>query len=59
MCYNNSMKTNIEVGDKISGGRIDKYYAIVEVITPEYIGIRYNGECRTVKISHEDFKRIV
>lgn len=48
----------IKIGDKISGGRLDKYYAIVEEITPDYIGIRYNGECRTVKVTHEDFKRI-
>jgi hypothetical protein len=48
----------VEVGDKISGGRLDKYYAIVEEITPEYIGIRYNGECRTVKIKREHFAEI-
>ena len=49
----------VKVGDKISGGRLDKYYAIVEEITIDYISIRYNGECRTVKVNHEDFKRIV
>lgn len=49
---------NVKLGDKISGGRLDKYYAIVVEITEEYIGIVYNGECRIVKVSHETFKRI-
>ena len=52
--------TNIEpyIGQKISGGRLEKYYAIVAEITDDYIGIVYNGECRTVKVTKEMFERI-
>jgi hypothetical protein len=49
---------NPKIGDKISGGRLDKYYAIVTEITPEYVGITYQGECKTVKVSYEIFEKI-
>lgn len=48
----------IFIGQKISGGRLSHYYAIVEEITEDYIGIRYNGECRIVKVTREQFAKI-
>jgi len=40
------------IGDKVCGGRLDKYFAVVEEITPDHVGIRYNGECRIVRVPH-------
>ena len=48
------MNTPLKIGDKVRGGRLEKYYAIVEAITPEYVTVRYNGEVKTVKIASTD-----
>lgn len=48
----------LRVGDKISGGRLDKYYAVVEYIAEDYIAICYNGDVRTVYIDKEDWHRV-
>lgn len=55
----NNLPPEIYIGAKISGGRLEKYYAIVVEITDEYVGICYNGECRTVKICHENIARLI
>lgn len=40
--------TDLRPGDKVSGGRLERYYAEVEWVTGEAVGIRYNGEVRRV-----------
>ena len=48
----------VKVGGKISGGRLDKYYAIVEKIYLNYILVHYNGECRSVELRRENLNRM-
>lgn len=55
----NNLPSAIFIGAKISGGRLDKYYAIVEEIAEDYIGIRYNGENRVVQIPRSHISRCI
>jgi hypothetical protein len=48
-----------KVGDRISGGRLSHYYAEVEAVFFGYILIRYNGECRSVRINRCDLWRVM
>lgn len=46
----------IKIGDRVSGGRIEKYYATVESIEGFTVGILYNGTVKTVFIDTRDPK---
>jgi hypothetical protein len=48
----------MQIGDKIPGGRLSHYYAVIEAIHSDHILIRYNGECRSVRINAADYHRV-
>mgnify|MGYP001575311112 CR=1 FL=1 len=52
------MNQIIKIGDKIKGGRLEKYYAIVEGFKGDNIIIRYNGDIKTFEVTRETFNRI-
>lgn len=43
----------VKVGDKVSGNRLDKYYAIVEAIAHNHVVLCYNGEVRSIKVGFD------
>lgn len=43
----------VQVGDKVPGKRVDKYYAIVESIAADHVVLRYNGEVRSIKVGFD------
>lgn len=49
----------MKVGDKISGGRLSHYYAIIEQINSDHIVICYNGETRSVRIALTELHRVI
>lgn len=49
----------VRVGDRIPGGRVDKYCAHIEKIDSEAVSICYNGEVRTVRILTPQVPRVI
>lgn len=49
----------LSVGDKVPGGRMEKYYATVEEIHDTHVRICYNGEVRSVTILPRDYERVL
>lgn len=49
----------VQVGDKVPGGRLEKYYAVVERVDEDSVTIRYNGEMRSVRVQPRDYGRIL
>ena len=41
----------IKIGSKISGGRVEKYYATVEKVESDGITVCYNGDVKSVKLT--------
>lgn len=50
MQINSIAITEIKINSKIQGGRVDKYYAIVEKIEIDGITVCYNGDVKSIKI---------
>ena len=40
----------LKIGSRISGGRVEKYYATVEKIEADGVTVCYNGEVRSIKL---------
>lgn len=45
----------VKVGDKVSGGRLEKYYAHIQAIHADSVELLYNGDVRNYRV---DFKVI-
>jgi len=43
----------VNVGDKVSGGRLDKYYAIIEAIEYNCVALRYCGDVKSFRVSFD------
>lgn len=49
----------LAIGDKVPGGRLEKYYAVVERIEEGCVIICYNGEVKSVRVGPRDYERIL
>jgi hypothetical protein len=49
--------SEIKIGSKIQGGRVNKYYATVEKIESDGITVCYNGDVKSVKLSPDLYER--
>lgn len=45
-----STKQSVKVGDKVSGKRLEKYYAHVVKIHSDSVELLYNGDCRNFRL---------
>lgn len=43
----------VQVGDKVPGKRLSKYYAHVESIHSDHVVLLYNGDIRSVHVSFD------
>ena len=43
----------VKVGDKVSGGRLEKYYAYVQAIHADSVELLYNGDVKNHKVKLE------
>jgi len=43
----------VKVGDKVSGGRVDKYYAIIEAIEDTCVVLCYNGDVKSFRVGFD------
>jgi hypothetical protein len=54
----NKAGCEVRVGDKIPGGRADKFYATVEKIGADSLVVFYNGEVKSYTFGFEEAERL-
>lgn len=43
----------VKVGDKVSGKRLEKFYAHIEALHPDSVELLYNGDVKNFKVGFD------